>query len=33
MLKKNQEIFEQYKKTESQGITISDIREKDYLKE
>lgn len=32
MLKKNQEIFEQYKKTESQGITISDIREKDYLK-
>lgn len=32
MLKKNQEIFEQYKMTESIGIKISDIRQKDYLK-
>ena len=32
MLRKNQEIFEQYKMIESAGIRVSDIRKPDYLK-
>lgn len=32
MLKKNQEIFEQYKRTVNIGIRISDERQKDFLK-
>lgn len=32
MLKRNQEIFEQYKMVENTGIIISDERQKDFLK-